>query len=175
MPYCLLDRHQSQTHTKTTHRVSKNGRGEGMISTFSISKLQMSNGSTGESDRSRATWCSGVALLSTDPRGRRAGRNSSITEAAEQSGQRSRERRPSAQARESSKPTGRPRRSRPPACFQSRRTGLSCRTCGARPDVLHTPTHYIGYFCFCPKCCPVCPQGAARPPGSRRPGGILRL
>ena len=58
MPYCLLDRHQSQTHTKTTHRVSKNGRGEGMISTFSISKLRMSNGSTRESDRSWATRCS---------------------------------------------------------------------------------------------------------------------
>ena len=29
MPY-RLDRHQSQTHSKTTHRVSKNGSGEDM-------------------------------------------------------------------------------------------------------------------------------------------------
>jgi hypothetical protein len=42
----------------------------------------------------------------------------------------------------------------PAACYQSRRVWLRCRTCGARPGVLHIPTHYIGYFCG--KCCPAC-------------------
>jgi len=46
------------------------------------------------------------------------------------------------------------RETEPAACYQSTRVWIRCRTCGARPGVLHMPTHYIGYFCE--KCCPAC-------------------
>jgi hypothetical protein len=39
-------------------------------------------------------------------------------------------------------------------CFQSRRTDFKCRACGERPDEVHIPTRYLGYYCE--KCCPAC-------------------
>jgi hypothetical protein len=37
--------------------------------------------------------------------------------------------------------------------------GALCRTCGTRPDVLHIPTRYVGYFCG--ECCAACRETPA--------------
>lgn len=39
-------------------------------------------------------------------------------------------------------------------CWRTRNVSAPCGTCGARPEVVHIPTHERGFFCEA--CCPVC-------------------